>query len=300
MSGTASTPFFWNDYQGDPALRVCSLAAQGLWMRMLCLAAEAKKHGFVMVADRHASPEDLAVIAGRPVEEVTSCIADLERNAVFSRDRHGNIFCRRMVRAAKKRAAGRKGGKIGGRISADNKTGIHSTPATTPKVTTIGTPAPKARASSFSSSFSKEEATTATAQASKEKRPIDRVCEALGAALTEDPGRLNWPAQLTAMLEAGLELETDVLPACAEARARAIRNLQWVRKRAEAEKAKRLIATPTVRIEPADENDWRKRLEIFAELNSWRPQWGPPRGQPGHLCPEEFWTKHHRANVEAA
>ncbi len=46
--------FYWNDWQGDPCLRVCGLAAQGLWMRMLCLAAEADPIGYVRWVDDRA------------------------------------------------------------------------------------------------------------------------------------------------------------------------------------------------------------------------------------------------------
>lgn len=31
--------FFWADWAGDNCLSLCTLAAQGLWMRLLCIAA---------------------------------------------------------------------------------------------------------------------------------------------------------------------------------------------------------------------------------------------------------------------
>jgi hypothetical protein len=39
MSGTRWSKFYWSDWDGDMRLRLCSLAAQGLWMQMLCIAA---------------------------------------------------------------------------------------------------------------------------------------------------------------------------------------------------------------------------------------------------------------------
>ena len=52
MSGTIWSKFYWSDWETDPALRLCSLAAQGLWMRMLCVAASHDPIGYVAVAGR--------------------------------------------------------------------------------------------------------------------------------------------------------------------------------------------------------------------------------------------------------
>lgn len=161
MAGTASDPFFWNDWQGDPCLRACTLAAQGLWMRMLCLAAEAPKKGYVMIGSRFATHEDIARQAAISLETAEGLLKELEDNDVFSRDRNGNIYNRRMIRVAKSRQASAKGGKKGGRISADNKTGIHATPVVTPDIATAQTPPPKELPSPLPSpSPSPEERTT--------------------------------------------------------------------------------------------------------------------------------------------
>ena len=60
MAGTIWTKFFWQDWAADPALRMCSFAAQGLWMRVLCLAAEADPIGYVVV---NGKPLDFSAIA---------------------------------------------------------------------------------------------------------------------------------------------------------------------------------------------------------------------------------------------
>lgn len=100
--------FFWNDWETDPSLRLCSLAAQGLWMRLLCLAAKSTKPGYVLVNGRAPSVDDLAVLVGRPAEELSPLLDELESNGVFSRDRHGVILSRRMVRDEKRSQEGRK------------------------------------------------------------------------------------------------------------------------------------------------------------------------------------------------
>jgi hypothetical protein len=104
--------FYWSDYAGDPKLRLCSLAAQGLWMRMLCIAAE--HDGYVAVNDEALDDEALASIVGKPVEQVSECVAELERRGVFSRDRRGVVFSRRMINDRKRRDKAKEWGRKGG------------------------------------------------------------------------------------------------------------------------------------------------------------------------------------------
>lgn len=110
----ASSRFFWNDWRGDPCLRACGLAARGLWMDMLCLAAEADPIGYVIVGQRPATATDLARLTGASESEVESLLTELDRNGVFSRDRKARIYCRRMVRDARVSADARKAGLEGG------------------------------------------------------------------------------------------------------------------------------------------------------------------------------------------
>lgn len=106
--------FFWSDYASDPALKLCSFAAQGLWMRMLCIAAEHDPAGYVAINGRGLEPEEIARCAGGGLTEISVLVSELERNGVFSRDRRGWIYSRRMVRAAKMRRQASEWGKKGG------------------------------------------------------------------------------------------------------------------------------------------------------------------------------------------
>lgn len=96
------------------ALKMCSLAAQGLWMRMLCIAAQHDPTGYVSINRVGLDPEGISRIVGAGVDEVRSLIGELSLNGVFSRDRNGTIYNRRMVRDAKKALVARRNGKLGG------------------------------------------------------------------------------------------------------------------------------------------------------------------------------------------
>lgn len=108
MTANPWDKFYWNDWENDPALRLCSLAAQGLWMRCLCIAAKADPKGYVTVAGRPLTPADLAVLVGASEREVETLLSELAANGVFSRDRKGRIYSRRMLRDVKKSQEGRK------------------------------------------------------------------------------------------------------------------------------------------------------------------------------------------------
>jgi hypothetical protein len=106
--------FFWSDYASDPALKVCGFAAQGLWMRMLCIAAEHSPVGYVAINGRCLDPQAIARVCGGSLDEVSELLSELESNGVFSRDRRGWIYSRRMLRDAKKARNARENGKKGG------------------------------------------------------------------------------------------------------------------------------------------------------------------------------------------
>lgn len=114
MSGTTWTKFYWSDWASDPKLNLCSLAAQGLWMQMLCIAAQNDPIGYLSIADRPLGVTDFARLIGVSETELGAPFEELSRNGVFSRDRNGRIYSRRMVSDAKKSAEFKKWGKLGG------------------------------------------------------------------------------------------------------------------------------------------------------------------------------------------
>lgn len=114
MAATGWDKFFWADWQSDIALRLCSLAAQGLWMRMLCVCAQADPKGYMRVAGKALGSADIAALCGRPEEEVIRLLEELQTRGVFSRDRRGVIYNRRMIRDTKKARIARENGSKGG------------------------------------------------------------------------------------------------------------------------------------------------------------------------------------------
>ena len=106
--------FYPSDWQSDPMLRCCSIAARGLWVEMMCLMHKAEPYGSLLVNGARVDKRKLAILVGLSEKECSALLMELEGNGVFSRDDDGTIYSRRMRRdfakAAQDKANGRKGG----------------------------------------------------------------------------------------------------------------------------------------------------------------------------------------------
>lgn len=97
MAGKPYLPFFPGDWLRDD-VSACSLAAQGLWLRMMITAHDSANYGFLEV---NGAPMPNAMIArkcGCSLQEFEELLAELESAGVPSRSGHGSIYSRRMVR----------------------------------------------------------------------------------------------------------------------------------------------------------------------------------------------------------
>jgi hypothetical protein len=100
--------YYPSDWRGDPALRMCSLAARGLWIEMIGLMHESSTPGHLLLNARSPNTAQLASLVGADIKTVGKTIQELEDAAVFSRTDEGVIFSRRMVRDHRKSLAGKE------------------------------------------------------------------------------------------------------------------------------------------------------------------------------------------------
>jgi hypothetical protein len=115
--GTRKLPwmkFYPADWRAEPALRMCSLAARGLWMEMLSIMHEADPRGSLLINGNTIGGKQLASLCGATVRETNALLMELEAAGVFSRDEDGIIFSRRMKRDDQKAERDRTNGKAGG------------------------------------------------------------------------------------------------------------------------------------------------------------------------------------------
>lgn len=95
-------------------LRLCSIAARGLWAEMMCIMHDAEPYGSLLVNGRRIDKKQLSGLAAITEKECIALLLELETNGVFSRDEDGTIYSRRMRRdyqkAVKDKANGTNGG----------------------------------------------------------------------------------------------------------------------------------------------------------------------------------------------
>ena len=104
-----------DDWNNDVNLSLCSLAAQGLWIK-LCniMHAEGDPYGHLLIDSRIPTIEELSLLVRRPIREVRSAYKELLSRGVAASTSDGVVFSRRMVRDEQFRLEARKHGKRGG------------------------------------------------------------------------------------------------------------------------------------------------------------------------------------------
>lgn len=125
VDGRPAVQWYVKDYLSDANLAACSLAAQGLWVRMLCLMYQAPERGCLVFLDGRDAVQPvglgrLAQLVGHPLAEVSALVDELVREGAAGIEPSGMIYNRRMRREAEKekalranrRAAGAKGGRV--------------------------------------------------------------------------------------------------------------------------------------------------------------------------------------------
>lgn len=105
--------WYFGDWQSDPKVGMCSLAARGLWVEMLAIMHFANPRGHLLVNGQVPTDAQLAALARAPADQIPTLVDELESAGVFSRTRAGVIYSRRMTKKEKHRKDGAKSAKEG-------------------------------------------------------------------------------------------------------------------------------------------------------------------------------------------
>jgi hypothetical protein len=197
--------FFPSAWRSSPELRMCGMAARGLWIEMLCIMHESEPRGYLIVGSSGLSVQQLANLAGLSVKECTSLLSELEAANVFSRDNHG-IYSRRMVRDTEKSAKDKANGGTGGNPSL--KGGVNPPHKAT-----------RARESRTENLEVRKKETSSSSKLTPEKNDDDEVSgiESSKKRCEEAAGRcLGRFDVIELLMQEGVELETCVLPVIRE------------------------------------------------------------------------------------
>lgn len=110
-------PLFVGDWLRDDVAG-CSLAAQGLWLRMMFMMHDGDRYGYLSKNGVSIPPERVAARCNTTLDQYTTLLAELDSVGVPRRTSDGVIYSKRMVEDDKKRKelsdkraqAGKKGG----------------------------------------------------------------------------------------------------------------------------------------------------------------------------------------------
>jgi hypothetical protein len=144
--------FYPADWRTDSSLKVCTLAARGLWVEMLCLLhelgqQEGSRYGFLELRGKPLSPDQLGRLVGIDLATLGPLLEELEAAGVFSRDEGGVIYSRRLDRDGKiKQIRSNAGSKGGSKSQAKAKQTTKQNGSKTPSKATSKTQANGAHA----------------------------------------------------------------------------------------------------------------------------------------------------------
>lgn len=115
QDGRPAFLFFPNDWLSSPDLNSCSLAAQGLWIKMLCYIYQSPKKGVLLLpSGKQIESKTLAKLCGEEEQKISILLSELEETGTFSRLEDGTIYCRRVKRESDLIEARREAGRLGG------------------------------------------------------------------------------------------------------------------------------------------------------------------------------------------
>lgn len=113
----AKLPWFkWypDAWLSDEKLRACCPAARGLWIDLLSLMHKNDRRGYLQLAGKPVTVQQLARMTGCEPDDVSLLLAELLNSGVASATDDGIVYSRRMVDEEQKREKCSEAGKRGG------------------------------------------------------------------------------------------------------------------------------------------------------------------------------------------
>jgi hypothetical protein len=202
MSNHRWSKFVWDDFTNDPAVRQCHLTTQAIWVHLLGLAHKATPRGYVLIAGKRPTPEQIVTIIGGScsISDVSRAFSELSLFGVCSFTRGRVMYSRRMVRDEEAHeiavSIGKKGGnpnlkRVNGGVNHKVNGGVNR-PVKTESDSESESDSPKSPSASASSP-----ASAGALKPSGTSRPraspalialVEREAAKAAAALAEAPG----------------------------------------------------------------------------------------------------------------
>ena len=109
--------FYPSDWRSDPKLRMCSVAARGLWIELIAIMHEAEPYGHLLINGNAPTERQIAGLCGCTERQAKEWMAELKDAGVYSLTDNLVVYSRRMVRDREKEEQDKANGKSGGNPS---------------------------------------------------------------------------------------------------------------------------------------------------------------------------------------
>jgi hypothetical protein len=310
MSGLLWTKWYFPDWTNDPGLRASSIASRGLWMDMLCIAARHDPPGYVAINGNGLATDTLARMVGASVPEIEPLLAELERNGVFSRNRNGVIYSRRMVRETKAMKIAKENGKKGGNPNIRKTTVISEevNPPVNPPLNTHKPEAKKQERIPLTPKGDEVGLFEERAGPSKPKIDIDEKFEQFRQAYpTRDGANPRKPAyeKFKRLIDGGVDPDAIIRGAAAyrDQQIRLGKNGTQYVKQAQfwlnqegwrddyGPASKHAPTAVPQQVHSLPDSQWSSYLQRYANGLPWPDSCGPPPGKPGCRAPPALIQK---------
>lgn len=198
-----SFQFYPADWRKDAALQSCSLAAQGLWVNMMCVAHECEPYGHLVINSRPMTGQQIARLVGLSAKDFAALFDELDAAGVASKTDEGAIYSRRMVRDEDVRAKRAAGGADGAEHGV--KGAVHGSKGGRPKKARgVSEPPLNPPPSSSSSPSGNSEAAASDAAAAAAADPAKVVDPDPKAKTPEEMAKAElWRAAVSVLEEGG-------------------------------------------------------------------------------------------------
>lgn len=278
--------FFWSDYDGDEALRVCSLEAQGLWMRLLCAMARATPKGELRIGGRPCTVPDIAKMASTDNETAERLLQELRDRGVYSLTREGVIFSRRIKRDVERSRKAVKNGKLGGNPSL-GKTSVKPQSVNLPDKPQYPIPPSNIQNLSSSDTFK-----LPRDDGADDFENLDRSLRAIPGVDRHPVGAIPVISPIWQLARAGVSVRKVILPSIARQVATAkgpIRSWSYFVPGIEQDARGRAVTSASVSAVIVSRKEWLSRLRSARPRKAWPvAEWGPMPGTPECTCPADL------------
>jgi len=121
-----SMQWYPDDWWAEVSLKLCSMAAQGLWFNMLNIMFMANPRGKLIANGKQLHSKEIARILGQDVNDVEEWLKELADNNLYSIDESGCIYSRRMYRDWREKKEQHEKKAEAGRLGAEKRWGKDS------------------------------------------------------------------------------------------------------------------------------------------------------------------------------